>query len=258
MAECFRCGVPEDKVRLYDAISGGGIVRICSMCNAIEKLPLIKRPTTDQLRQSERQQTTKEKIAQFRSTPSAIGREVSLRELVDKKFRETSSKQIQPRPDLIDNFHWTIMRIRRMKHISREQFAKDLGETETVIQLLEQGIVPENDNKLINKVENYLGISLKRLGILATPPKSLQAKDSQKLSAEEQKKLSFDDYTAKNLKISDLRNMKKRRQEEDFNTYVETWGEGIESSEEKKEDANEEKRESSDYTISEGDIDEFF
>ncbi len=248
MSECFKCGVSGDKARLYDAISEHGIVKICSVCNSVEKLPLIQRATTEQIKQSERQQTVREKIAGFRGG-LALSREPTLRDLVDKKFKENVSKDIQPRPDLIENFNWIIQRVRRMKHISREQFAKDLGESETSIKMLEEGVLPENDNRLISKVESYLGIILRKPGVLINPPKELP---------KEQRILSFDEQTAKKLKISDLREIKKRRGEEDLNSYVETWGDAERERKPSEESNSEEKKENVNFDISEGEIDEFF
>jgi hypothetical protein len=42
MAECFRCGVSDEKERLFDAISGKGVVKICRHCADDEGLPLVQ------------------------------------------------------------------------------------------------------------------------------------------------------------------------------------------------------------------------
>jgi len=245
MTECFRCGISGEKARLSDAISESGIVMICSSCNAIEKLPIIKRATTEQIKQSERQQTVREKMAGFTGRP-LITREPTLRDIVDRNYKEKMAKDIKPRPDLIDNFNWVIMRERRLKHISRDKFAKDLGESETSIRMIESGILPEDDNRLINKIEAYLGIILRKPGVLIEAPKELR-----KLSVEQKKIVSDENLINKN--IFDLKGAKKK-QEEDLKSYAEAWGKDEEEEEKEEEPEKEEKG----YTVSEGDIDEFF
>lgn len=154
--ECFKCSVSGEKVKLYNAISNKGVVKICGDCNAVERFPIIRRATNEQIADSQKQKSVKEAMAGMNRLNT--GRETSLRELVDRNLKERLAKQPS---DLIDNFHWTIQRIRRNKKITREQFAKGINENESITRMLEQGILPNNDYRIITKVENYLGINLK-------------------------------------------------------------------------------------------------
>ena len=201
MNECFRCGVSGEKVRLYDAISSKGVVKICSDCNSIERLPIIKRPTTDQIADSQKQKSVRDMLGGMNRGKLMAGREMSLRELVDKNLKERLAKQPS---DLIDNFHWTIQRIRRNRKITREQFAKGINESEATVRMLEQGILPNNDYKIISKVENYLGVSLKKQGASGV----FETKTKEHL-----RRLAFDRDSASHLKIADLKEMKKRQEE---------------------------------------------
>ncbi len=38
MAECFRCGIADEKAVLYNAITSGGIESICRMCSHKEEI----------------------------------------------------------------------------------------------------------------------------------------------------------------------------------------------------------------------------
>jgi ribosome-binding protein aMBF1 (putative translation factor) len=64
--------------------------------------------------------------------------------------------------DLIDNFHWEIMKIRRRKNLTRGQLAERINISEDELKFVELGELPKDDFVLINKIENYLGISLRR------------------------------------------------------------------------------------------------
>ncbi len=210
MDECSRCGVSGEKVRLYDAISNKGIVKICGDCAAIEKLPIIRKPTENQIADSQRQRSVRDMLTGMNRGKLLAGREVTLRELVDRNLK---AKQVQPHPDLIENFHWTIQRIRRNRKITREQFAKGIGESEATVRMIEQGYIPENNYKIINKIESYLGVSLRREGSSGFPETSQN---------EQPKRLGFDRETASQIKIGDLREMKKKQEE---SKPVDTWEE---------------------------------
>ncbi len=193
--ECFKCGVSGEKVRLNDAISSKGIVKICSDCNVVERLPIIKKPSTEQIADSQRQMSVRNMLAANKGRPA--GREVSLRELVDRNLKERLAKQPS---DLIDNFQWTIQRTRRNRKITREQFARGIDETEATVRMLESGVLPNNDYRIISKAESFLGITLKkREGSKLSEPSRIQSS----------RQLGFDRDSASRLKIADLREMKK-------------------------------------------------
>jgi ribosome-binding protein aMBF1 (putative translation factor) len=213
MDECFRCGASGEKVRLYDAISSKKIVKICSECNALEKLPIIRKPTENQIINSQRQKSVRDMLAGM-SKGRVAGREMTLRELVDKHLKERLARQPS---DLVDNFHWIIQRTRRARKITREQFAKAIGESEATVRILESGILPNNDYRIIKKVENYLGINLYK-------PESSEFSKIKK-SEEQPKELRFDKESVSQLRISDLREMKKKQEEEIPKKPIDSWEE---------------------------------
>lgn len=73
--------------------------------------------------------------------------------------------------DLIDNFHWEILRIRKLKSITRKQLAKMTGESEETIKMIENAILPHDNYILINKIQSALGINLRREGKKYEAPK---------------------------------------------------------------------------------------
>ncbi len=201
MEECFNCGSHLSRVRLFDAISDEGVVKICEKCSRDEHIPIIRRPTTFQLKEAERKQTFYEK-ASFslnkpfeRETTEKKEQEVTLREIVDRNYEQKVSKDVGPRPEMVKNFHWIIMRARRMKKLTQVQLANQVAESESAIKMAEQGILPEDDYRLVNKLENYLGIKIIRPEFAReiNPPK----------------RLSFEMDEARILTIDDLRRLKE-------------------------------------------------
>ncbi len=234
MSECFKCGISGEEKRLFDAICGSGIIKICFKCSSEENFPMIHKPTSFQLKDSEKEKTFREDVESFAEKPKLMKNDLSskknitLRDIVDRNLKIGKSENTVPRPDLIHNFHWNIMRARRARHISREQFARDLGESETVVKMVEQGVLPEDDNRIIRKVESYLGINLRK----------------PEFRRQEKKGLGFDSVSVDNLTISDLKEMKDKKGEE-FSESVEVWDGDIEvdSGEKTGEDLLEEKKE---------------
>ncbi len=209
MNECFKCGVSGERAELYNAISSKGIVKICRDCASIEKMPIIRKPTNDQIAEAQRHKTVQERLAGMNR--GKLRTEVTLRDLVDKNLK-AGKNQSNP-SDLTDNFHWTIQRIRRARKITREQFAKGIGESDATVRMIEQGFFPENNYRIINKIESFLGIRLRKPGTSEFSQEKPYRLDNSLIS-ESDKKLAFNENTTKRLKISDLRDMKRQKKEE--------------------------------------------
>jgi ribosome-binding protein aMBF1 (putative translation factor) len=202
--ECYRCGVSGERVRLHDAISNHGIVKVCSDCANAEKIPVINRPTENQIKEAQRHRTVHERL--YGTDKKLITKETTtLRDLVDQKFK---NRGVQSHPDLIDNFHWKIQQVKRTKRITREEFAKGIGESDATVRMIEQGFLPANDYKIINKIEGFLGISLRKNGTSGFPDTAKYSLDAP--MKESEKKLSFDSDSTKDLKIADLRELDKK------------------------------------------------
>jgi len=225
--ECSRCGISDGNTKLFNVISSKGIVKLCENCSSIERLPIVKQPTEEQITEAQKPRSMRERFAR----PAVRQGETSLRALIDQKFKNRGS---QNHPDLVDNFHWTIQRIRRERKITREQFAKSVGESDETIRLVESGFLPSNDYKIISKIENYLGVSLRKMGSSGFPDtsqarkfvldNSLIAKEQKEIAQEKTKELKFDKESVGHLKISDLRDIKKR-QDDGSKSQVESWEE---------------------------------
>ena len=116
-----------------------------------------------------------------------------------KYIKERIKNEAKPRPDLLDNFHWILMRARRSKHITQKQLAEAIGEPEVAIKKAEEGALPEN-NYLLNKIQSYLKINLFKDG--GKLPESNPATASN---------ISIEDKTPDSLTISDLKKLKEKK-----------------------------------------------
>src|SRR3989344_4324594 len=76
--------------------------------------------------------------------------------------RPLKKEKGQVTKDLIDNFHWEIVRRRKYLNMSRKQLADLLGEREEVVKILENGVLPREDFVLVTKVQQVLSINLRK------------------------------------------------------------------------------------------------
>jgi acyl-CoA synthetase (AMP-forming)/AMP-acid ligase II len=90
-------------------------------------------------------------IKKFRPTEikkreALTSQEVTLKDIVNRKYQDRMAGRIERKPveELISNFHWVIMRARRLKKLTQEQVAQKIGEPESAVKLAEQGIFPDN------------------------------------------------------------------------------------------------------------------
>jgi ribosome-binding protein aMBF1 (putative translation factor) len=238
--ECFRCGAFGEDVILSDAISKEGIVKICDNCLKEDGLPLLKKPTTYQLKEAEQPSSVYERLSSIaglnakehkKNIFGAVDKkkqelkeqEVTLKELVDKNYQKKLEKEQgvepQPKPGLIDNFHWIIMRVRRMRKLSQVQLAEKIGEAEAAIQMAEKGVLPEDYYVLVRKLENFLGIKISKaqprqegaeLDIREKPPQ-----------LEKPEQIKFNGETTKTLTISDLKELKAEQDTKAMSNEIE-------------------------------------
>ncbi len=214
--ECSVCGISGKNVRLLDVISPKGIVKVCAACSEKDDMPILRRPTTFQLKESEKKPETYSSFLAMRKKEKDSGveslkksedkdQEITLKGIVDKNYKMKISEEKKPRPDLIDNFHWDLMRTRRLKKITQEELAKEISESVVAIKMAEQGILPEDDYRLVNKLESFLGIKIikdnARFGI-----NEISRKSPARI-------LKFDRMVMQNLTISDLKEIKEKKEE---------------------------------------------
>lgn len=73
--------------------------------------------------------------------PRVMKQNQILREMANRNFESKIIKETGDSSDLIDNFNWAIMRARRAMHLSQQQLAEAIGESEAAIRRAEQGLL---------------------------------------------------------------------------------------------------------------------
>ena len=223
MDECFKCGVSGDRVELFDAVSNVGISKVCESCATSENIPLVKYNSVTG--GFSKRETVYERLSKAAGIDSEEHRkkieegrnfskqEVTLKDLIDKNYE----KKLLPnggghKEDLIDNFHWVIMRVRRKMRLTSKELAKNIGEPEIAIRVLEKGILPDDYLPLIKKIESYFGVRLLKSKVV------------------EEKEFGLDPVTTKELTVEDLNEMSKKKR-----SFFPYWRKKLNSIQDKKE-----------------------
>ncbi len=233
MSVCSKCG--EDKAKLFDIVSEEGIVNICIDCLQDDKVPVVKKPLDSAFEDSNNKKSVYERLSSvaginpdehtaslrsqhenLSSNKNILGgmrfeeriekkeeQNNELKEIVNSRFKDNLVKSVDTSNDLIRNFHWVIMRARRLRKITLSELAKKIAEPEEILKMVENGIVPEGNLKLLRKLETYFGIQV------------LTSEARKKIDSFE-KKIGFDPVTTRILTIDDLLEMKKKKEKAIF------------------------------------------
>lgn len=136
-----------------DAIKEGKIVRVSEAYARKENLLILRKPKITQIQENVPKipQRTKEEREEKKNKLS-----------LDLTKRPLNWRKNQIFDELIENFHWKISKIRKNMGLTRKQLANLVKEKEETIKLLEYGTLIVNDFVLINKVQDVLGINLRK------------------------------------------------------------------------------------------------
>lgn len=240
---CSICGISGKMRSVFEVISPKGLILACEKCAFEEGFPILKIPNKRVFEESEKRSRVSEVMARLsgvkprdQEKPELKRQEKNLREIVNRNYEEKIRSQdlsLKSRPDLVDKFHWIIMRVRRVKGLTQKQLAEMIGESEAAIKMAEQGVVPGGYG-LMDKIERSLKVRLIKernlysssgLSNSQTRSDTAELKEkirpsvaelkgkNQKILSQTQKTLSFDKQSLDSLTIADLQRMKKEREE---------------------------------------------
>lgn len=207
--ECYKCEVSSSKALLFDVITPSGVEKVCRKCSFEEDSPIIRKAGLQKpIEPPQPVHKRLAKLAGIDKRREKINDELRkederINEVVNRNFRRHAGRS-DTSNELIDHFHWIVMRARRSKHLTQKQVAESLKESEISIRMLERGIVPNPG--LIDKVEEFFSLRLRKEN---SQKKEFNPKDEIKPSG-----FDFDKF--KNLRISDLKELKDKRETDIF------------------------------------------
>lgn len=223
---CFRCERKNSEVKLVDAIYDREMVKICEECSLSENLPIIRRPSSQQLKESEKPYSVRERMKRMAGMPfeqkhdefkpailtlDKLRKPKDYKAVLESRFQQAKIKNVPL--NLIDNYNWHILMARKNRKISRKQLGDSIGETENTVRLIEEKFLPDDALRIIIKMEQYLGLKLRTDSAPNAPGSSSAiSASSSVVTPKPAVVLKMDKEAAKNITIDDLRKMKKARE----------------------------------------------
>ncbi len=236
---CIICKKSGDETHLYEGIYEGRISNICESCAKQEGIPLIKKPTPEQLNEADREYTVNERMKKLAGleeplTNATLSKEQSVAYKNLAKLRFPAKKQHHE--DLVDDYYWRIQYARRRKKFPISHVAREIQVSEEEIQSLERGVLPKDFRTIIAKLENFFDIRLykqhqvqkflkKPSNIDEQEEKKILEKVKQKIQESDEKKDKINkiqkgemDFSKRenlqNITLNDLIELKKKQEEQ--------------------------------------------
>lgn len=189
--ECAFCNKIADEVDLFEGVYNGKIVKICSPCAELEEIPLIRKPTQNQLIAADHRFSVRERMEQL-SDPRKVKAISKEQEVANKNLAKL---KIPPKPqksnELLPNYNWKIQIARRRKKFSLNQLSKQTGLSLELLEQVEKGQLPENFKSIMAILQEVLDIKLfkdqPQKIIFNIPEKSPEKKEQEILEQTEQK-----------------------------------------------------------------------
>lgn len=156
---CAVCKKTNNEIELFEGISKQGMVRICGLCAEREGIPLIRKPSYQQLESVNENITVRERMERLSGQKKK--KEGDDRLIIhgnSPRLRAPPAKESHP--DLIENYSWEIIIARRRKKLTINQLANSIGVDLKLIQEIEKGHVPRGFQDIVLKLESFLGIKL--------------------------------------------------------------------------------------------------
>lgn len=147
----------ESGEKLVDAIEDGKIIKVSEDYAKREGLLVLRRPPIE--------------VVQTRLDPKNARKKAEERQVlgINDLRKPLKPKNEQIANELLENFHWEISKKRRQRNLTRKQVADAIGESDNNLKLIESGIVPMNNFILVNKLESYFGINLRKNKVASAP-----------------------------------------------------------------------------------------
>lgn len=134
---------------LVDAIEEGKIVRVPEDYARREGLLILRKSAS-----LENSVPKEKKEEDARKNKGFIG--------MDDLRKPLSTKNNDLLKELVENFHWILLQKRKARGLTRKKVADSIGESELNLKIIENGVLPMNNFILVNKLESFYGVSLRK------------------------------------------------------------------------------------------------
>ena len=157
---CAVCKKESNEIKLFEGILNAGMINICAICSEEEGIPIIRKPSKEQLDKGNERYSVRERMERISGMRDAseisgeqtiVQKNLSRLKIPDKKERNEN---------VLDDYYWTLNMARRRKKWSINQLSEKIKIDSKIIEDIEKGKIPENFEEIFIKFEAFFGIKL--------------------------------------------------------------------------------------------------
>lgn len=231
--KCFVCGVTSEIAPLFEGISSSGMVTVCRKCAENENIPIIRKPSENQLEQANKTYTVRERMERISFPKRANVTEISGDQVTLQKNlnRLRIPPKKESRDEVVDDYYWELNMARRRKKLSINQVSELTGIKPEIIESIERGKIPKDFEEIFTNLEKFFGITLLRIRTEKINFKVKQENEEkilrevgEKMKSQEEIKESLSKISKGDLSkirdlsritISDLQDLKKKKEQKE-------------------------------------------
>ena len=157
---CAICKKEGNEIKLFEGILNAGMINICSGCSEEEGIPIIRKPSKEQLKKGDERYSVRERMERMSGMRDAS--EISGEQTIIQKnlSRLKMPEKKETNEDVLDDYYWTLNMARRRKKWSINQLSEKIKIDSRVIEDIEKGKIPEDFEEIFIKFEAFFGIKL--------------------------------------------------------------------------------------------------
>ncbi len=157
---CAICKTPWDQTNLFEGVYENEMIMVCADCAREENIPIIRKPTSEQLEKAEIRYSVRERMERLSgmNKPKRLNREQKIVQSNLGKLKMPEPKQ--KNDSVLDNYYWTLNMARRRKKMTINQVSQQTGISSVVINSIERGQIPIDFQEVFFKLETYFRIKL--------------------------------------------------------------------------------------------------
>ncbi len=156
---CAICKTNELEKELFEGVYDDEIVLVCKDCARDEHIPIIKKPTEEQLNKANVRYSVRERMEKLSGMRKNLySKEQNMVRMNLSKLRVPEMKESNS--DVVDNYYWEVNIARRRRKLTLNQLAIQTQIPLEIIESIEKGKIPTDYENIFRKLEDYLNIKI--------------------------------------------------------------------------------------------------
>ncbi|MBT6182914.1 hypothetical protein HOI04_03450 [archaeon] len=160
LMRCKFCKKESEETQLFEGIFEHEMIRVCSPCAEIENVPIMRKPSIEQLDRAQTTYTVRERMEKMSGMNDPEKKRKNDLHMQGDLAKLKMPPKKQYHEDLLDNYSWSLNLARRRMKMSIKQLSEEVEVSEYILQEIEKGQLPNDFEEIFLKLEHFLKIKL--------------------------------------------------------------------------------------------------